>query len=125
MRFCLFRSNRICVTSSKHLSRAKSPNILPAAFPILVHAPSYSTVAQYCREHGCGLVVDEPNEALLRDALMRLINDTGLRQELSTKALETARKDDAGVHPAIVLKAIVLRETASKRFNDSFCGVAV
>jgi glycosyltransferase involved in cell wall biosynthesis len=71
---------------------SKIAEYLAGGVPILVHAPSYSTVAKYCRKHSCGLVVDEPSEASLRDALIRLSTDTGLRNTLSAKALETARE---------------------------------
>lgn len=72
---------------------SKIAEYLAGGVPILAHAPSYSTVAQYCREYGCGLVVDEPNEDALRDALIRLITDPALRHEVSAKALEAARKN--------------------------------
>ncbi len=72
---------------------SKIAEYLAAGLPILAHAPAYSTVALYCREHECGLVVDEPNEALLRDALVRLSNDAALRERLSAKALETAKQN--------------------------------
>jgi glycosyltransferase involved in cell wall biosynthesis len=74
---------------------SKIAEYLAGGVPILVHAPSYSTVAKYCREHSCGLVVDEPSEALLRDALIRLSTDTALRETLAAKALETARENHA------------------------------
>jgi len=71
---------------------SKTAEYLAAGVPVLVHAPSYSAVARYCSERGCGMVVDEPNEDALRVALKRLIDDAGLRLELSAKALEVARK---------------------------------
>jgi glycosyltransferase involved in cell wall biosynthesis len=72
---------------------SKTAEYLAGGIPVLVHAPSYSTVARYCSERGCGLVVDEPYQDALRDALMRLISDDRLRLELSTRALEVARKN--------------------------------
>jgi glycosyltransferase involved in cell wall biosynthesis len=69
---------------------SKIAEYLAGGVPILVHAPSYSTVARYCRRYDCGLVVDEPSDASLRSALMRLATDTELRRRLSAKALETA-----------------------------------
>ena len=72
---------------------SKIAEYLAAGLPILAHAPSYSTVARYCREHNCGLVVDEPNEAALRDALTRLSRDSVLRQLLSATSLEAARRN--------------------------------
>ncbi len=83
---------------------SKIAEYLAAGLPILVHAPRSSAVARYCCEHGCGLVVDEPNEAALRDALMRLGTDPALRERLSTKSLETARKnhDASRIAPAFL-----------------------
>jgi glycosyltransferase involved in cell wall biosynthesis len=76
---------------------SKTAEYLAAGIPVLVHAPSYSSVARYCSKLGCGLVVDEPNEEALRSALLRLSRDAALRQELSAKALEVATKNhDAG-----------------------------
>ena len=86
---------------------SKIAEYLAAGLPVLAHAPSYSTVARYCSEHGCGLVVDEPNEAALRDALLRLSHDPTLRQALSAKALETARENhDAGRLAPMFLKQL-------------------
>jgi glycosyltransferase involved in cell wall biosynthesis len=72
---------------------SKIAEYLAAGLPILAHAPASSTVSRYCREYGCGLVVDEPADAALRDALLRLKEDSGLRRELSAKALEIAREN--------------------------------
>jgi glycosyltransferase involved in cell wall biosynthesis len=71
---------------------SKTAEYLAAGVPVLVHAPSRSAVARYCAERGCGLVVGEPNEDALREALVRLSRDAALRNELSAKALDTAGK---------------------------------
>jgi glycosyltransferase involved in cell wall biosynthesis len=88
---------------------SKIAEYLASGIPILAHAPSYSTVAQYCREYGCGLVVDEPNEDALRSALVRLSRDAALRQELSAKALDTARKN----HDANQIAPAFLRQLST------------
>jgi glycosyltransferase involved in cell wall biosynthesis len=86
---------------------SKIAEYLAGGVPILVHAPPYSAATRYCLEHGCGLVVDEPSEAKLRDALMRLTNDTALRKKLSAKALGTAgRNHDANRIVPIFLRSI-------------------
>jgi glycosyltransferase involved in cell wall biosynthesis len=72
---------------------SKTAEYLAAGIPILVHAPSYSAVARYCSKLGCGHIVDEPNEDSLRSALLHLSRDAALRQELSAKAVEAARKN--------------------------------
>lgn len=83
---------------------SKIAEYLAAGLPILVHAPPSSTVARYCREHGCGIVVDQPNEAALRDALMQLRCDPAMRERLSAKSLETARRnhDASRIAPAFL-----------------------
>jgi glycosyltransferase involved in cell wall biosynthesis len=82
----------------------KIAEYLAAGLPILAHAPSSSTVALYCREYGCGVVVDEPDDAALRDALLQLRNDLALRRELSAKALEAASEnhDASRIAPAFL-----------------------
>jgi len=70
----------------------KIAEYVASGVPILAHVPPYSTVARYCHEHGCGLVVDEPNEESLHDALILLSTDTALRTNLSMRALEAARR---------------------------------
>jgi glycosyltransferase involved in cell wall biosynthesis len=86
---------------------SKIAEYLAAGLPILAHAPPYSTVALYCRDHKCGLVVDEPDEGLLRDALLRLSTDVALRETLSAQARETARENhDAGRIVADFLKEL-------------------
>jgi glycosyltransferase involved in cell wall biosynthesis len=72
---------------------SKIAEYLAAGLPILAHAPASSTVARYCREFGCGLVVDEPDDAALRDALLQLKNDPALRLKLSARALEIAKEN--------------------------------
>jgi glycosyltransferase involved in cell wall biosynthesis len=75
---------------------SKIAEYLASGVPILVHAPSYSAAARYCVAHACGLVVDEPSEASLQDALLRLSTDAALRTKLSAGAIDTAvRNHDA------------------------------
>lgn len=72
---------------------SKIAEYLAAGVPILVHAPRYSTVSRYCRQHDCGFVVDEPSEDSLRDALKRLAADPWLRQKLAVRAREIAKQN--------------------------------
>jgi glycosyltransferase involved in cell wall biosynthesis len=72
---------------------SKIAEYLAAGVPILVHAPAYSAAARYCRDQECALVVDQPDEAALRDGLMRLRDDAALRRALSAKGLEVAAKN--------------------------------
>lgn len=86
---------------------SKIVEYLAAGLPILAHAPPSSTVARYCRKYGCGLVVDEPDESALRDALLRLKSDAALREELSARGLEAARQNhDAGRIASIFLEQL-------------------
>jgi len=88
---------------------SKIAEYLAAGLPILAHAPASSTVARYCREYGCGLVVDQPDDTALRDALLRLKNDPALRRELSARALDVAKEN----HDAKHIAAAFLRQMSS------------
>lgn len=78
-------------------SPSKMPEYLSAGKPILIHAPAYSYVAIHARKYRFGLVVDEPDEEKLRGALLRLLSDTGLRQELVANARALAKRHDIAV----------------------------
>ncbi|MBI2910187.1 MAG: glycosyltransferase [Chloroflexi bacterium] len=75
-------------------SPSKMPEYLAAARPILVHAPSYSFIADYARKHGFGLVVDKPDEKELKAALLSLMNDQELRGSLAEKGRALAQHHD-------------------------------
>ena len=79
----------------KTASPSKMPEYLAAGRPILVHAPSYSYVANYARQEGFGLVVDKPDTNLLRQAILDLKTDAALRNRLVASAKRTARKHDS------------------------------
>lgn len=68
----------------------KLAEYLASGVPILVHAPPHATVARYCREHECALVVDKPEPEVLRAAITRLMSDNELRRNLSERARSTA-----------------------------------
>jgi glycosyltransferase involved in cell wall biosynthesis len=72
---------------------SKISEYLASGVPILAHGPEYSSAVRYCREHNCALVVDQPDDAALREALIRLAADDELRRRLSEKALQTANKN--------------------------------
>jgi len=74
-------------------SPSKIGEFLAARRPILVHAPPDSFLANYFREHECGLVVDENDPRALASGLERILSDQDLRQRLSRNAGERARVD--------------------------------
>lgn len=78
-------------------SPSKMPEYLAAGRPILVHAPDYSYVSNYAREEGFGLVVDQLDSGLLRQAILDLKHDGELCHRLVTKAQEVAKKHDAAI----------------------------
>jgi glycosyltransferase involved in cell wall biosynthesis len=61
--------------------------------PVLVHAPRDSFVSWYCREHGCGVVVDESDPARLARAIEGVLGDEALQRELGARGWERARAD--------------------------------
>jgi glycosyltransferase involved in cell wall biosynthesis len=94
----------------KHIVSTSIPSkiaeYLASGVPILAHGPAYCSAVRYCREFDCGLVVDQPDDAALRDALIRLATDTELRKHLSANAVEAARKN----HDAPIVVANFLDE---------------
>jgi len=64
---------------------------LASGCPVLVHAPNDSFVSWFFKKHNCGLVVDENSPELLAQAVIRLINDDNLCQELSQNAYRVAK----------------------------------
>jgi glycosyltransferase involved in cell wall biosynthesis len=61
--------------------------------PILVHAPSDSFVAWYFRKYSCGYVVDQDDPEALAEAIIHLLQDKKLQQELSDNAYVRAKED--------------------------------
>ena len=74
-------------------SPGKMGDYFASGTPVLVHAPENSFVSWYCRTHQCGLVVDQPDENKLAQAIRRLSTDTSLRQQLSENAYRRAKED--------------------------------
>ncbi len=58
--------------------------------PMLVHSPDGAFLTDFVREHGCGLLVDVPDESAILDALEVLVSDTGRSLELVRNARQTA-----------------------------------
>jgi hypothetical protein len=71
-------------------SPTKLGEYLCAGRPILVHAPSDSHLAQFARERGFGVVVDQPGPELLVDAILEIMRDLSLRSVTAAHARDTA-----------------------------------
>jgi hypothetical protein len=65
--------------------------LLLAGRPLLVHAPANSFLAEFIREHGCGVVVDEPDERKIRAAALLLTSDRALAESGIARAAQAAR----------------------------------
>lgn len=61
--------------------------------PLLVHAPHDSFVSWYVRANKCGMVVDRNSSQALSEALLMMIEDPLLAEEMGTRAREQAEKD--------------------------------
>jgi glycosyltransferase involved in cell wall biosynthesis len=72
---------------------SKTVEYLASGRPILVYAPADTFVAWYFREHGCGMVVDRSDPAMLARAIRRIIEDTELRREMGERARARAETD--------------------------------
>jgi len=81
-------------TVRRTASPSKLPEYLAAGRPILVHAPPDAYVTRYAREHGFAEVVDQPDEAALAAAVVRLASDEARRAELVAAARETLRRHE-------------------------------
>lgn len=71
----------------------KLVDYLASGRPILIHAPPYSYVSQYARENSFALSVDVEDAQVLRDALLRLLQDIHFSKQLVRNALKTLRKN--------------------------------
>ena len=69
----------------------KTADYLISGVPILVHAPSYSSVVRAAKQDRWAAVVDETTAESLTQALDRLTTDNAWRQQLVQNALQTAR----------------------------------
>ncbi len=67
-------------------SPGKMGEYFAAGRPVLVHAPSDTFLAYYCRQHECGLVVDQPESVRLSEAITKLMDNPSLRARLISKA---------------------------------------
>ena len=77
----------------KTSSTTKMGEYLAARRPVLVHAPKGSFVNWYCRQHSCGVVVDEDDPARLAGAIEKTLADPELRQRLAAAAWECAQRE--------------------------------
>lgn len=88
-------------------SPSKLPEYLAAGRPILVYAPSYSYYARYARQERFGLVVDQPDPDLLRQAIINLKNDKSLCEELATNARRVAKEHHDSVKVSFQLQNLL------------------
>ena len=70
-------------------SPGKLPEYLASDTPILVHAPPEAYISWYAQKYGWGMVVDKPNPKLLKIAILKLLGDKKLQQDLIKNARET------------------------------------
>jgi hypothetical protein len=68
----------------------KTPEYLASGRPILVHCPEDYFLARFFREHGCGLVVSERSDDLLRKSCKKLLSGEPDVLSMRQAALEAA-----------------------------------
>jgi len=88
-------------------SPSKLPEYLLAGRPILVNAPPESYYVRYARQEGFGLVVDQPDCELLRDAILKLKSDNKLCQKLVFNSRRLAYKSHDSVKISQKLQSIL------------------
>ena len=71
---------------------AKLGEYLASGRPILAHAPRGSFVSELLKTHQAALVVDQPDPALLKEALLALATDEALGKRLVVSAQRLARE---------------------------------
>lgn len=76
-------------------SPGKTGDYLAMEKPILVHAPANSFIAQYFRQHECGLVVDQPDSAQLAQVISDVVTGKINTQVLAQRARQRAEIDFA------------------------------
>ncbi|NJL92460.1 MAG: glycosyltransferase family 4 protein [Anaerolineae bacterium] len=79
----------------KTAAPGKMGDYLAIGRAILVHAPHYTFVARYFRQHACGAVVDQPDVNALAQTLTHLLQDENWRTELGKRARQRAETDFA------------------------------
>ncbi len=67
-------------------SPGKTYEYMTSGRPILIHAPKDSFIAKYARENQFAYVVDEPDVMQLKEAILKLITDKALIEDLTSKA---------------------------------------
>lgn len=75
----------------------KTIDYLLSLRPILAFVLPNSFIADFLRENGCALVVDEPTDEALLQGIDRLCHDISLREQLVRNALKTAEQFHASV----------------------------
>ena len=66
---------------------------LASGRPLLVHAPADSFVSWYCKQQGCGIVVDENRPEALAAGIRSILEDEALRKRMLEQASVAAKQD--------------------------------
>jgi glycosyltransferase involved in cell wall biosynthesis len=66
--------------------------------PVLIYAPAESALCKYFLKTGSGMIVDEPSEEKLKEAILKTMEDSDLRRQVSENAVKTAMADSNSVH---------------------------
>lgn len=80
---------------TKTAATTKLPEYLAAGRPIIVHAPADSYLSYHAKKNNSGLVVDRLNPDVLKNAILRLIEDKKLQETLSQNAYKAALNHNA------------------------------
>lgn len=79
--------------------------------PIVIHAPGYAYLSQYAKREGWAMVVDDPNPAVLRQALLDLSADVAWQQQLVERAwLTVQKKHDVRANSKILSNALQFQD---------------
>jgi len=89
---------------------AKLVDYMASGVPVLVHAPAYSFVARYAREHDVALVADQPGPEGLKDTLARMLLDRTEARRKAVLALALVARDHDPAATSLRLQSLILCE---------------
>jgi len=84
---------KVSIRRMRYSIFAKIPTYMLSGTPVLVYGPSEIASVEYAQKEGWAYVVSQKDLNVLKEAILRLMSDTGLRQTLARRAQEVAIRD--------------------------------
>ncbi len=87
--YCPYRFDPDFEAVARYSFPGKLSTYMKTGVPILVHAPEYSSIVQFCKEYQCGYILDSIDPLLIKQKLEMIIKDAEYT-EMVKRANETA-----------------------------------